>query len=145
MANEGHKLVNHTWDNHSFTGVSTGAPPPSAAERAEELGRTEELLRQRTGTSTLPYFRSPFGDIDASVNSDAGYRYTLLWTIDTRGWDGATIDEIVARVRGGVVPGAIVGMHVDRASQDGPALQAVVDAPRAEGYTFGTVPGILGS
>ena len=42
-----------------------------------------------------------------------------------------------------VEPGAIYVFHVGSASQDGPALQAVIDGLRAQGYFIGAVPDVL--
>jgi peptidoglycan/xylan/chitin deacetylase (PgdA/CDA1 family) len=104
------------------------------------------VLSGLTGTSTVPFWRPPFGDYDSSVLVDVagiGYAYTVLWTIDSRGWQGFTADQIVERVLGQAVPGAIVAMHVGSQSQDGPALARVIEGLRALGYSFVTVADVL--
>ena len=40
IVNEGHELINHTYDHASFTGGSTGQPALTQAERRDELDRT---------------------------------------------------------------------------------------------------------
>lgn len=147
IAREGHTFINHTWSHRSFTGASTGAEPLSARERASELAQTEAHIFTLTGVSTTPLFRPPYGDTDDSVAEDvaaAGYAYQIMWSIDTRGWAGASVEEIVERCREGAGDGGIIVMHVGSASEDGPALQAIIDALRAEGYSFTTVQGLLG-
>lgn len=147
IAREGHTFINHTWSHRSFTGASTGADPLNASERASELAQTEAHILSLTGVSTKPLFRPPYGDTDDSVARDVaadGYAYQVMWSIDTRGWAGASVDEIVQRVTDGVSDGAIIVMHVGSASQDGPALQAIIDTLRAQGYGFTTVQGLLG-
>ncbi|MCC7390627.1 MAG: polysaccharide deacetylase family protein [Phycisphaerales bacterium] len=147
IAREGHTFINHSWSHRSFTGASTGADPLTAEERASELAQTEAHILTLTGVSTKPLFRPPYGDTDDSVARDVaanGYAYQVMWSIDTRGWAGASIEEIVERVREGASDGGIIVMHVGSASEDGPALQAVIDALRAEGYGFATVQGLLG-
>lgn len=147
IAREGHTFINHTWSHRSFTGASTGAEPLSGRERASELAQTEAHIFTLTGVSTTPLFRPPYGDTDDSVAEDvaaAGYAYQIMWSIDTRGWAGASVEEIVERCREGAGDGGIIVMHVGSASQDGPALQAIIDALRAEGYSFTTVQGLLG-
>lgn len=143
---EGHPLINHSYSHRSFTGASTGAPPLTTDERVLEMQRTETTVYRMSNRSTRPYFRPPYGDIDDALPADAGragYEYIVMWSIDTLGWNGASADEIVARVRAQAAPGAIVVLHVGRTSQDAAALPALIDALRADGYAFETVPEIL--
>jgi peptidoglycan/xylan/chitin deacetylase (PgdA/CDA1 family) len=137
IAAEGHELINHSYDHSSFTGLSTASPPLTRAERWQQLDRTEAAVQRLTGRTTLPYFRPPFGDWDSSVNVDTGlrgYAYNVMWTVDSWGWRGIPAPEIVARCLELAVPGAIYIFHVGSASQDGPALQSVIDGLRAAGY-----------
>lgn len=139
MVDEGHILINHTYDHKSFTGNSTHAAPLSQADRWAELDRTEAIIQQLTGATTLPYFRPPYGDYNASVNADVGargYRYNIMWSVDSQGWMGHTADEIVRHCLDSAQAGAIYIFHVGSASQDGPALQRVIDGLRAAGYSF---------
>jgi peptidoglycan/xylan/chitin deacetylase (PgdA/CDA1 family) len=142
IADDGHLMINHSYDHSSFTGASTGGEPLTQAERSEQLSRTEDIITNLTGKSTKPYFRPPYGDYDASVNRDVGsqgYAFNVLWSLDSYGWRGIPSDEIVERVTSMVAPGAIIIMHVGSASQDGPALQEVIDELRAMGYTFASL------
>ena len=140
IAAEGHTFINHTYDHSSFTGYSTGRPPQSWSERVAQLTWTEDIIRGLTGRSTRPYFRPPYGDYDASVNADVGsqgYAYNVMWTLDSYGWRGWSRQDIINRVAGLVEPGSIIIFHVGSASQDGPALQAIIDNLRGRGYSFG--------
>ncbi|MGE0653059.1 MAG: RICIN domain-containing protein, partial [Alphaproteobacteria bacterium] len=142
IAADGHVLINHSYDHASFTGLSTAAAPLSASERAAQLSRTESIIVGLTGRSTKPYFRPPYGDYDASVNTDVGaqgYRYNVMWSLDSYGWRGWSAQEIVNRVNSLVQPGAIIIFHVGSASQDGPALQAIIDSLRQKGYSFSSL------
>jgi peptidoglycan/xylan/chitin deacetylase (PgdA/CDA1 family) len=137
MAADGHILINHTQDQLSFTGLSSGTGPLPQSERFDQLQQAEAIIKSIVGVSTRPYFRPPFGDVDGSVLCDAyaaGYRYVILWTVDTLGWNHATVDEIVSTSLSKVRPGAIYIMHVGSQSQDGPALPQVIDGLRAAGY-----------
>lgn len=134
---EGHDVINHSYDHTSFTGLSTGQVPIGKEERWEQLDRTESTVQQLTGGTTRPYFRPPYGDYDQSVNVDVGargYVYNLIWTVDSRGWAGLTTEEIVTRCVSQAQPGAIYVFHVGSASQDGPALQRVIDGLAENGY-----------
>ncbi len=139
MANEGHTLINHSWSHPSFVDLTQ-------AQRWEELDRTEQAVRDIAGVAMKPYFRPPFGAYNDSVMADVGsrgYRYSIMWTVDSGGWQGLAADQIVQRCLGQAVSGAIYVFHVGSASQDGPALQRVVDGLRAAGYSIGSVPDVL--
>lgn len=142
MVNEGHDLINHSWSHRSFTGSSTGSGPLSYQERADELWKTHKLLLDLTGMSAKPYFRPPYGDFDASVLADInsrGYHYNVMWTVDSLGWKGLTKQQILQRCLDGLEPGAIYLFHVGAQSQDGPALQSIIDAMRDRGYGFARI------
>ena len=139
MVNEGHLLLNHTYDHRSFTGVSTGTTALTAAERRDELARADRAVAAITGSSMAPWFRPPYGDVDASVDADlgaAGYRYDVLWTVDSLGWKGLGPAEIAARCLDRAAPGAIYLFHVGSQSQDAAALSAIVAGLRGQGYGF---------
>ncbi len=146
IAADGHQIINHTYSHTSFTGRSTGELPLTTEERALELSRTEVTVYRYTSQSTKPYFRPPYGDYDDSVLGDVaanGYDTVVMWTLDTLGWNGATANEIVARSVEAAEPGAIYIMHVGSTSQDAAALGRVIDALRADGYTFETIAELL--
>jgi peptidoglycan/xylan/chitin deacetylase (PgdA/CDA1 family) len=147
MVDEGHTLINHTTTHRSWTGYSTGEAPLTSAERADELKQTEDAVRDIAGVELRPYFRPPYGDYDDSVISDLhadGYSVMVMWTVDTLGWNGYSVDQIVARSLDGAVPGAIYLMHVGAGSQDANALPTVIDQLRAEGYRFVTIQQMVG-
>ena len=146
MVNEGHELINHTYSHASFTGGSTGKPPLTQAERWDELDRTEAIVQQIAGATTKPYFRPPYGDYDDSVNADVGirgYAYNIMWTVDSQGWTGLPAGNVTQRCLDMAEPGAIYVFHVGGASQDGPALQGIIDGLRAAGYEIGSVTSAL--
>jgi peptidoglycan/xylan/chitin deacetylase (PgdA/CDA1 family) len=142
MVNEGHALINHTYTHRSFTGRSTNSGPLSYQERADELWKTESVLLNIAGKSTKPYFRPPYGDYDTGVLLDIysrGYTYNVMWTVDSLGWRGLSKSQIVQRCLDGLQPGAIYLFHVGSQSQDGPALQTLINELRARGYSFATI------
>ena len=146
MVAEGHRLMNHSYDHSSFTGLSTNRRPLSPEQRWAQIDRTEAIIVELTGQSTLPFFRSPYGDTDASVLRDIGargYTYNVLWTVDSRGWTGYSAGAIIRRCLDLAEPGAIYVFHVGAASQDGPALPAIIAGLRDAGYAFETIDEIL--
>jgi peptidoglycan/xylan/chitin deacetylase (PgdA/CDA1 family) len=146
IVNEGHTLINHSYTHKSFTGDSTGAAPLTQAERWDEIDRTEAAIQALTGATSKPYFRPPYGDFDQSVNEDVGahgYAYNIMWTVDSRGWLGISAPEITQRCLEMATAGAIYVFHVGAASQDGPALQSLIDGLRADGYAIGDINSVL--
>jgi len=146
MVDEGHELINHTWAHRSFTGFSAGRPL-GVAERRMDLDRTEELLVGMTGKSTKPMFRPPYGDLDPGVLkdvSDAGYDYTMMWTIDSFGWNHLPAAGIIERCLSRAEPGAIILMHVGIESEDGPALRTLIAGLRERGYQMVSLTDLLG-
>jgi len=148
IAGEGHTIINHSYDHASFTGLSTETPPLTQEQRWYQLDRTESVVHDLAGGTTKPYFRPPYGDYDASVNEDIaarGYRYNVMWVVDSGGWRGRTADEIVRTCVREAEPGAILILHVGAASQDANALQRVIDALRADRYGFVSLPDLISS
>ncbi len=152
MVRDGHMVFNHTFNHRSFTGGST-TPDQSVLTtegRRKELAATEQEIRRLTGYEVKPYFRPPYGDLDASVLSDvaaAGYPVTVMWTCDTLGWNGASADEIVNRCAAGgslgAAPGSILLLHVGFESRDSEALPKMIETLQAQGLTFVTVEQLL--
>jgi len=135
---EGHLVVNHTDRHLSFTGYSTGAAALTRQQRWDALAAAEASIRTVMATSSKPWFRPPYGDRDASVDRDVaavGYRYELLWTVDTLGWKGVPTDQVVARAMAQLEPGEIVLMHVGQASTDADALVPLLDRIADAGYS----------
>jgi peptidoglycan/xylan/chitin deacetylase (PgdA/CDA1 family) len=146
MVDEGHQLMNHTYDHASFTGYSPGTAPLTADERRREIERTEAVISAIVGVQVKPWFRPPYGDYDAAMLTQLGqlgYTYSVMWTVDSLGWKGISTDEITARCIDGAVPGAILLFHVGAASQDAAALPEIIRQLRADGYSFGTIAELL--
>ena len=147
MADEGHLLINHTWSHRSFTGSSTRTRPLGPGERRVELDRTEELIRGLTGRSTRPYFRPPYADVDQGALADvaeAGYDYSIMWTVDPFGWARLPAQGIVERCLSAAEPGVIYLFEVEDSSEDAQALGPIIEGLRARGLEFATVADLLG-
>ena len=146
IVNEGHSLINHTYTHKSFTGYSDAAGGLNQEERWEELDSTEQIVQELTGATTKPFFRPPYGDYDDSVNADVGargYSYNVMWAVDSRGWTGIPAGQITQRCLDLAEPGAIYVFHVGSASQDGPALQSIIDGLRDDGFEITDLQGAL--
>ena len=146
MARDGDVLVNHTYDHRSFTGLSTRTAPLSPPQRSWEIDAADRIVRSLTHRSTKPYFRPPFGDYDPATLTQLrrlGYRYMVMWTLDSLGWEHLPATTILQRCLHGVAPGSIVLMHVGSQSQDAFALQPLIRGLQRRGYRFVTVPQLV--
>ena len=146
IAAAGHQIVNHTWDHRSFTGYSTGTGALSAAQIDQELSAADSLIRQLTGTGTGGWARPPYGDRNSTVDQAvgaAGYRYELMWTVDTLGWKAVPPETVVERSLAAASPGEIILMHVGSASTDAAALPSLISALADQGYGFVTASAMV--
>jgi peptidoglycan/xylan/chitin deacetylase (PgdA/CDA1 family) len=150
MVDEGHMVFNHTWTHRSFTGYSTSDWDEgvlSSEDRAKELDDTQEIIGELTdGYETAPYFRPPYGDLDDDVLADVaaeGYWITVMWTCDSFGWNGATVDEIIDRCGVQADAGDIILMHVGAESLDAEALPALIETLQEGGFEIVTVEELL--
>lgn len=140
MAAAGHDIGNHSYNHPDFTKVSV-------AEMQSQLSRTETIVKNLTGRSTKPYFRAPYGATNSTVLTtvgNAGYAYTLHWSIDTLDWTGNSAATIHSRVVNNISPGAIVLMHTGAgAPGTTAALDTIIPALKNQGYRFVTITQLL--
>ena len=96
----------------------------SGERRRQELLDADAIIAPLIGHSTCPWYRLPYGDGDRRVVDDVaglGYTQQVGWTIDTLGWRGAPVQDIVGRSLRLAAPNAVYVMHVGSQSRDGPA------------------------
>jgi len=137
-------LGNHSYSHPDFRSLSQ-------AEMRDQLTRTETAFAAITERSARPLFRPPFGGYDSetlAVLGNAGYPYTIMWDVDTIDWrptneGGPTADDIVAKVVSQSRNGSIVLMHLG-GYHTLDALPVIVREMHERGYTFVTVPEMLG-
>jgi peptidoglycan/xylan/chitin deacetylase (PgdA/CDA1 family) len=145
---DGDQIMNHTYDHRSFTGVSTRTAPLTQQQRTWEITQADKVIRSAVGSSTKPYFRPPFGDYDPATLALAralGYRFVVMWTLDSLGWEHLPAAQILRRCLSGLTPGTILLMHVGSQSQDALALQPLITAMKRRGYRFVEVAQLAGA
>jgi peptidoglycan/xylan/chitin deacetylase (PgdA/CDA1 family) len=139
IAAAGFPIGNHTVIHEDVRGK---AP----AHVIADLERNATIVEQVIGRPMIPLFRPPYGDHDAvsdAAAAAAGFPTIVLW--DVVGGDadlGATDASVLANASAGL-PGSIVLLHA------GPSvtpriLPALIARYRARGFTFVTVPELLG-
>lgn len=137
VAEEGHKLCNHTMSHPNLVDAS-------AEELDAEIGGADDVYEE-LGFNLVRYFRAPGGAVDDAVVERAAEedQIVLGWTVDTRDWerdaDAVTIAENVERE---IEPGAVILLH----DGGGQTRQQTIDSTiflirvlRQQGYEF-TVP-----
>ncbi len=125
----------------------------TAAEMASELQRAETAIARRCSEDPKPFFRPPYGGYSASVLAtvgSAGYRWTVLWDIDTIDWrplandpPGPTADGIVDAVLANAQGGSIVLMHLG-GYETYAALPRMVGGLMAAGFDLVNLDQLLG-
>ena len=139
IAAAGYPIGNHTVLHEDVRGR-----PPGQVEA--DLSRNARLVLQVTGVPMIPVFRPPYGSHDAASDAAAvaaGFPTIVLW--DVTGGDStlhAGDASVLASASAGR-PGSIVLLHA------GPSvtpriLPALIARYRARGFTFVTVPELLG-
>ncbi|MGI8803627.1 MAG: polysaccharide deacetylase family protein [Solirubrobacteraceae bacterium] len=145
---DGDMIGDHTWTHADMTQLP-------AAVQSRQIALARQAIAQATGFETC-LWRAPYGAIDARIEGLArGLGLdSIQWNTDPQDFNMPPVAAIIRRVLHGnpadpdpgVRPGAIVLMHDgggDR-SHTAAALPRLIDALRAGGYSFVTVPELLG-
>ena len=125
--------------NHSWSHVDLRRADPGTAAR--ELDRTGDAIEAATGVRPAT-MRPPYGGVATSVAAQAGLPQ-ILWSVDTRDWDGRSTASVVARVLAEAQPGGIVLMH-DVKGTTRAAVPQILDTLLGKGYALVTVSELLG-
>ncbi|WP_336785268.1 polysaccharide deacetylase family protein [Paenibacillus sp. MMO-177] len=137
---QGHEIGNHSYTHPNMTELSD-------QEFESELSRTEELIKQVTGTRAatmrLPYLA---GDerVHAMLERE-GYPSIGALNMDAKDWDMPGVDHILDATRKAVRNGGILIFHDgfgDR-SQSVEAVRVLTKELTASGYKLVTVSELL--
>ena len=137
-------LGNHSYSHPDFRKLT-------AAQMRDELRRTEAAIAPYCSQDPKPFFRPPYGGYDSAVLAAvgaAGYRWTVMWDVDTIDWrpvkdGGPTADQIVAKVLTNAKDGSIVLMHLG-GYHTFEALPRIVAGLTDRGYDLVTLDALLG-
>jgi peptidoglycan/xylan/chitin deacetylase (PgdA/CDA1 family)/LysM repeat protein len=123
------EIANHTMAHCDLVRGGGGSPttgpcvtggPPTASFIRTQLTDAEAILRAGTGQDPQPYWRPPYGSVNAAVTAAAasvGYTKTFLWDIDTIDWKpasdgGPSAQQIAAKVITNAQGGSNVLFHL---------------------------------
>jgi Predicted xylanase/chitin deacetylase len=139
-------LGNHSYSHPDFRTLT-------AAQMGSELRRTDGAIAPHCSQDPKPFFRPPYGGYDADVLAAvgaAGYRWTVLWDVDTIDWrpiandpPGPTADQIVTKVLAAAQGGSIVLMHLG-GYETFHALPRIVDGLASAGHDLVTLDALIG-
>ena len=108
ISQDGHEIFNHSYSHPDFTKISN-------EEMKGELEKAELVISSKTGKTTKPYFRSPYGARNNNVSAIAkenGYQL-VFWSNDALDWkEGKTPEEVKQKIYTGLKNGAIILMHI---------------------------------
>jgi peptidoglycan/xylan/chitin deacetylase (PgdA/CDA1 family) len=141
MLANGDMIGDHTWSHPDMTTLS-----PS--KQRAQLVMTAAAIRKATGGFEPCLFRAPYGSVDKTVLTVARSvgMTTIQWNVDPRDWALPGVNAIVANVAANAHDGSIVIEHVGGGPryQTLAALPEEISALRHRGYSFVTVPQMLG-
>ena len=139
VAKAGHEIGNHT-----FTHCPMSAARVSELET--ELEMCEEIIEKVCGCEPS-LFRPPQGCVTSFVESCAaeGEYKLILWSLDTRDWEGRDADAIAQTVLREVRPGAIILMHdyIGKNAHTAEALRIILPRLLEDGYELVSVSELL--
>jgi peptidoglycan/xylan/chitin deacetylase (PgdA/CDA1 family) len=153
------EIANHTMYHCDLARGGGGSPTtapcqtngaPSAEFIRDELTNAEAVLRSGTGQQPQPYWRPPYGSVNAAVINAAasvGYTKTFMWDIDTIDWKptsqgGPSAEQIAAKVIGNASDGSNVLFHLG-GYETLNALRLIVPAMRDQGYSLTSLSDLL--
>ena len=127
-AAEGHEIGNHTYSHKRLT---------DCADIGSEISKTSDIIFSLTGKRTT-LMRPPEGayrkeNVTAVKNCGCDM---VLWTIDTRDWAKASVNDIVSNVKKNVRGGSIILFHdyTSDGAHTVEALKLVIPYLIGEGY-----------
>jgi peptidoglycan/xylan/chitin deacetylase (PgdA/CDA1 family) len=143
LLNRGHIVGNHSWSHPNFTKI------PVEDIQMEIESATDAI--ERVGGIRPKLFRPPYGALtDTVIQEVIRLQYKIIfWDVDSLDWSGITAQQVVANVLAHAHPGAIILMHSaggrgESLEDTVRALPKIITTLRNEGYSFMTVPDLLG-
>jgi peptidoglycan/xylan/chitin deacetylase (PgdA/CDA1 family) len=131
----GDEIGNHSWSHINLRSAD-------AATAAKQLDRTSDVVEAATGVRPAT-MRPPYGEAKKSMAARAGLPQ-VLWSLDTRDWDGRSTAVVVRDVLADVQAGDIVLLHDSHAGSRA-AAPVIADELLRRGYALVTVSELLGT
>jgi peptidoglycan/xylan/chitin deacetylase (PgdA/CDA1 family) len=139
IAKAGFEVGDHTLSHWKLDVVSEKG-------QQAQIGGGTDRYHAITGAAAVPLFRPPGGvynDTTLRVAGEKGFRYVVMWDIDSRDWARDTAAQIEANVLPHLQNGSIVLLHM-AAPHTAEALPTLIKKARQAGYELVTVSTLLG-
>ncbi len=140
IAQAGYRIYNQSDTHPDFETLTED-------EALQELEGADETISAITELTTKPFFRPPYGSVDDTVTEtvkSAGY-CPVTWTVDGMDWQAsATAESVQTRVTERFGNGAIILLQVGGVGTP-EALSGIISDAAAAGYSFVTLPELLGA
>jgi len=132
----GHSLANHS-DKHNHIDKM------SADELKADILACNEKIHALTNYTPILY-RGPYGEYNNTLLSEVEKlkMYPLQWNIDSRDWQGKTVEQMVKNVTENVSSGSILLFHNDTKNTPA-AVDKILGILTKEGYTFITADTLI--
>jgi peptidoglycan/xylan/chitin deacetylase (PgdA/CDA1 family) len=152
------EIGNHTMHHCDLVRGGGGSPSsvpcagvtPTADFIRRELTDAAAILERESGQRPVPYWRPPYGSINAAVLSaaaSAGYTKAFMWDIDTIDWKpidqgGPTAQQIATKVITQAQGGSNVLMHLG-GYETLDALRIMIPGLRERGFLLTSLSDLL--
>lgn len=139
ILDRGHEVGNHSYNHPDFRKISK-------ERMVRELSSSAEAFRKATGEDMKPYFRPPYGSYNSNVlnaASEAGFHYTVMWSIDTNDWKKISSDSIRRHVVSNAGNGKIVLMHTLPGLNTAASLDGMIKDLKNKGYELVTISELI--
>jgi peptidoglycan/xylan/chitin deacetylase (PgdA/CDA1 family) len=141
-------LAQHAIGNHSYN--HPHFPDVGMDEFIRQVERTQQILHNLIGYRPR-LFRPPYGAVtEPQLTWAVEHDFTVVnWNVDSLDWKSLKAEEVSKNILDNVRPGAIVLQHAgggvgEDLSGTVRALPHIIRTLKAQGYTFVTVPELLG-
>jgi len=143
------EVGSHSYSHRAFHQPCYGLGTIRVADMADDVNRSEALLRQYS-TRPTPYFRFPGGCYDEAALRAVGPTGVTVIQYDLPSGDafGTNVNAIVRNVLGNTRNGAIVVMHItggNTAPLTALALPPIVNGLRQRGFQLVRLSDLLGA
>ncbi|MEU8781569.1 polysaccharide deacetylase family protein [Streptomyces sp. NPDC048637] len=131
----GHKLCDHTISH------DTGMDHKSQSYQSQQILDAQKMIEDAAGGAKAEYYRAPggaFTPYSRKLAADRGMR-PLGWNVDSKDFEGGSVETIEATVRGEIPNGPTVLFHDgggDR-SRTVESLERLLPWMKQQGYGFG--------
>ncbi|MDR0979590.1 MAG: polysaccharide deacetylase family protein [Candidatus Nomurabacteria bacterium] len=131
---EGHAVGSHSWNHANLAQMSS-------ASITADLTKTANAIKNAGGVAPT-LLRPPYGSTSRTLQNTAAFPL-ILWSVDTRDWESRNVNSVYNATVRSVKNGSIVLFH-DIHATTVTAIDRLIPALKKAGYTFVTVPELLG-